>query len=76
MILELFVIFVLGVFMALIRLYLTKRHMKKKLGHVPTVRNEWPIIGHGHWFLFRNTKRKFRFTQFCSQYIFFHVYWI
>lgn len=41
-----------------LKLYLTKRQLKRKLCHVPTVRDEWPIIGHGHRFLFKNSQRK------------------
>lgn len=72
MILGLFVIFVGGLLVALLKLYLTKRRMKKILGHVPTVRNDWPIIGHAHWFLFRNTKRKFGCYTICIRVIYPH----
>lgn len=63
MIFGLFVILVGGLLVALLKLYLSKRRMKKKLGHVPTVRNELPIIGHAHWFLFKNTERKLDFIH-------------
>lgn len=55
MILEIFFI-LFGV--GMLKLYFTKRSLKKRLVNVPTVRNEWPIIGHGHRFAFKNTKRK------------------
>lgn len=61
MIIVLFVNLVGVLAVLLLKLHFKKQQIRKKLSHVPTVRNEWPIIGHGHWFLLRNTKRKSEF---------------
>lgn len=61
-----FVVIVGILVVPVLNIYLKKLHTKKKLKHVPSLQNELPIIGHGHWFLFKNTKRKLELNLIIS----------